>query len=189
MSEETTHSQQAAALLSALRFAADKHRKQRRKDLDATPYINHLIAVAELLARVGHVDEVTVLQAAILHDTLEDTETTARVLEETFGPRVCSLVQEVTDDRSLPARERKQRQVEHAPHLSAAAKQIKIADKSCNIAKITPKQPVGWELKRKAEYLDWGEKVVAGCRGCNARLEDFFEALLKEKRKELGIDG
>ena len=94
-------------LLAALRFAAEKHRSQRRKDSESTPYINHPIAVAELLARVGKVDNLELLQAAILHDTIEDTETTAQELDERFGERVRRLVEEVTDDKRLPKAERK----------------------------------------------------------------------------------
>src|SRR5947199_4835157 len=114
-----------AKLLAALNFAAQKHRAQRRKDSEATPYINHPIAVAELLARVGQVDDLSVLQAAILHDTVEDTQTTPEEIENQFGEAVRKLVAEVTDEKSLPKAERKRRQIEHAPQLSTAAKQIK----------------------------------------------------------------
>jgi (p)ppGpp synthase/HD superfamily hydrolase len=177
----------AAALLIALRFAARKHSRQRRKDSEATPYINHPIAVAEVLARGGGVADLATLQAAILHDTIEDTQTTPQELGEQFGQEVRLLVQEVTDDKGLPKQERKRLQIEHAPHLSAGAKQIKIADKICNVADITPTQPVDWPLQRKRDYLDWAERVVAGCRGCNPQLEQHFDAVLKEKRDTLGL--
>ncbi len=172
-----------SALLAALSFAADRHRNQHRKD-NPTPFINHPIAVAELLARVGRVTDVTTLQAALLHDVLEDTLTTAEELGKHFGPAVLALVQEVTDDKSLPSPQRKQRQIEHAPHLSPRAKQIKIADKISNIIDITT-QPVDWPLRRKREYLDWAEKVVAGCRGSNAPLEEHFDQILKTQRELL----
>ena len=183
----TTHKNNgsAAALFSALRFAAQKHSRQRRKDSDATPYINHPIAVAEVLARVGGVIHLPMLQAAILHDTIEDTQTTPQELGEHFGQEVRLLVQELTDDKSLPKQERKQLQIEHAPHLSVAAKQIKMADKICNLADITPTQPIDWSLQRKRDYLDWAERVVAGCRGCSPQLEQHFDAVLKEKRQTL----
>ena len=175
----------ATALLTVLRFAAQKHSRQRRKDSDATPYINHPIAVAEILARVGRVTDLAVLQAAILHDTIEDTETTPEEFGEQFGEEVRLLVQELTDDKRLPKQERKRLQIEHAPHLSAGGKQIKIADKICNVADITPTGPVGWPLERKRDYLDWAEKVVAGCRGCNPQLERRFDAVLNEARQLL----
>ncbi|MEI8372128.1 MAG: HD domain-containing protein [Planctomycetota bacterium] len=175
----------AASLLTALRFAAQKHSRQRRKDSDASPYINHPIAVAEVLARVGGVADSAILQAAILHDTIEDTQTTPQELDEQFGQEVRLLVQEVTDDKSLPKQERKRLQVEHAPHLSTGAKQIKMADKICNLGDITPMEPAEWPLQRKREYLDWAEKVIAGCRGCSPQLERHFDAVLNEKRRVL----
>ena len=175
----------AAKLLAAVLFAARKHRRQRRKDSERTPYINHPIAVAEALSRLGGIADLATLLAAILHDTLEDTETTTRELEEEFGREVCQLVQEVTDNMSLPDPERKRLQIVHAPHLSAAAQQIKVADKLCNLLDLTPDQPMGWTLERKLGYLDWAEKVVAGCHGCSRELEDHFNAILNEKRREL----
>jgi (p)ppGpp synthase/HD superfamily hydrolase len=183
----TTHTNNGAAavLLTALRFAAQKHSRQRRKDSDATPYINHPIAVAEVLARVGGITDLATLQAAILHDTIEDTQTTPQELDEHFGQVVRLLVEELTDDKSLPKQERKRLQVEHAPHLSGSARQIKMADKICNLADITPTQPVDWPLQRKRDYLDWAESVVAGCRGCNPELEQYFDAVLKEKSQTL----
>ena len=103
----------AKEILHAVHFAADKHRDQRRKGVEASPYINHPIQVAELIARVGDVDDVTVLIAAVLHDTVEDTETTFEELEEVFGPKVRDLVAEVTDDKSLPKAKRKKLQIKH----------------------------------------------------------------------------
>src|SRR5262249_47575352 len=88
-------------VLSAIGFSADKHRAQRRKDSGASPYINHPIEVAETLWRVGEVRKLDVIIAAILHDTLEDTDTTPGEIEDAFGAEVLSLVQEVSDDKSL----------------------------------------------------------------------------------------
>jgi len=172
-------------LLAALKFAAHKHSRQRRKDSEATPYINHLIEVAEVLSRIGGVTDLPTLQAAILHDTIEDTETSPQELENYFGKEVCLLVQEVTDDKSLPKQERKRLQVEHAPNLSTPAKLIKLGDKICNVSEITPTKPAEWLLQRKLEYLDWAEKVVSGCRGSNLDLEQHFDAVLKKSRESL----
>jgi guanosine-3',5'-bis(diphosphate) 3'-pyrophosphohydrolase len=167
-----------AELLRAVRFAAEKHRGQRRKGHDASPYINHPIAVAELLARVGGISDLTVLQAAILHDTIEDTETRRDELDREFGTNVRRLVEEVTDDKSLPKQERKRLQIEHAASLSASAKQIKLADKICNLMDITHSPPADWPLQRKKEYLEWARAVVNGCRGCNSLLEAEFDRVL-----------
>jgi GTP diphosphokinase / guanosine-3',5'-bis(diphosphate) 3'-diphosphatase len=168
-------------ILSALHFAAQKHAGQRRKDAAQTPYINHPIAIANLLAECG-VTEWDVLCAAILHDTLEDTETFVSELDSYFGVSVSTLVYEVTDDKSLPADERKLLQVEHAPNLSNGAKLIKIADKTCNVMDSSTLSPVGWTLGRKLAYNDWAMRVVNGCRGVNKQLEARFDAAFIVKR-------
>ena len=172
----------SAAILAALHFAAEKHRDQRRKGQCASPYINHPIEVAELLVRIGRVSDVALLQAAVLHDTVEDTETTFEELEQQFGADVRKLVEEVTDDKALPKEERKSRQVERAPHLSSGARQIKLADKTCNVRDLATKPPLDWPLERRLAYLDWSERVVAGCRGANEFLEREFRETLKEAR-------
>lgn len=172
-------------IFSALRFAADKHRSQLRKGEEVSPYINHPIEVAELLVRVGGVTDATLLQAAILHDTLEDTETTAQELDAAFGPAVRRLVEEVSDDQSLPQAERKRLQIEHGPGLSTAARQIKIADKICNVRDVTSKPPQNWPMERRREYLAWAERVVAACWGVNPRLENEFDETLTRGKTRL----
>jgi (p)ppGpp synthase/HD superfamily hydrolase len=176
----------AADLLAAAHFAARKHKDQRRSDPEATPYINHPLAVAELLSRVGGVTDLATLQAALLHDTIEDTNTTAEEIEAAFGKEVRCLVAEVTDDKSLPKAERKRLQIEHAPTLSPGGRVIKLADKICNAADLTPTIPVGWTSQKKLEYLDWAEKVVARIRGSSPALETRFDELLAEKRRLFG---
>lgn len=174
-----------AALLTALHFAADKHRDQRRKNREASPYINHPIEVVEILGRVGGVTDLPTLQAAILHDTIEDTQTTGEELESRFGTEVRRLVEEVSDDQHLPKAERKRLQIEHAPHLSPKAKLIKIADKISNVRDVTHSPPAHWPHRRRCEYLDWAEKVVAGLRGSNPAVDALFDDTLKEGRRLL----
>lgn len=175
-------------LLGALRFAARKHRDQRRKDPSASPYINHPIDVSELLVRVGGIEDLDVLLGAILHDTIEDTETTAEELGHEFGQTVRRLVEEVTDDKSLPKQKRKDLQVLHAQRLSEGAKQIKIADKICNVRDITNSPPTGWSPERRAEYLIWSRRVVEGCRGASAALAAEFDAELATGEARLRSD-
>ena len=165
-----------AMLIGALEFAADKHRNQRRKDAEASPYINHPIMLAKILAIEGGVEEGTVLCAALLHDTIEDTETTYEELAEQFGREIADVVREVTDDKSLPKAERKQLQIEHAPHLSRAAKLVKLADKIANLRDVADHPPSQWPLERRREYFDWAKRVVDGLRGTHARLEAAFDA-------------
>ena len=185
MYSSNTARETSSSLLAALSFAAKRHSQQRRKDLAATPYINHPIAVAEVLSRIGGITDLRTLQAAILHDTIEDTETSPQELEDYFGREVRLIVQALTDDKSLPKQERQRLQVEHAPNLSTPAKLIKLGDKICNVSEITATQPAEWRLQRKLEYLDWAGKVVSGCRGCNLGLEEHFDAVLKKSRETL----
>jgi len=167
-------------LFDALHFAADQHRDQRRKDVGATPYINHCIALAELLVRVGQVDDPVVLAAAILHDTVEDTKTTFEQLDARYGLEITSVVREVTDDKTLPKEVRKQLQVEHAAHASTRAKLVKLADKICNVEDVITAPPSDWSIARRREYLTWSAAVVNGCRGTNAALEARFDVLVAE---------
>ena len=163
-------------LIDALAFAADKHRNQRRKDAEASPYINHPIALARVLCVEAGIDERLPLLAALLHDTVEDTETTEAELVARFGPEVAAVVMEVTDDNSLPKARRKQLQVEHAPHLSRAAKLVKLADKICNLRDVATHPPAKWPIERRREYFDWARRVIDGLRGVHAPLEELFDA-------------
>jgi guanosine-3',5'-bis(diphosphate) 3'-pyrophosphohydrolase len=163
-------------LLEALAFAARKHRDQRRKDVDTSPYINHPIALAEVLAAEGRVADVEVLAAALLHDTLEDTRTTAEELQAAFGERVVGIVEEVTDNKQLRKSTRKRQQIEHARHMSREAKLVKIADKICNLRDAAERPPKGWSLARRREYFDWAKQVVDRMRGASPRLAAAFDA-------------
>jgi guanosine-3',5'-bis(diphosphate) 3'-pyrophosphohydrolase len=177
------------AIFDALRFAAVRHSRQRRKDVDGTPYINHPIAVVDTLWRVGGLRHVPTLVAGILHDTVEDTDTTPQELRCRFGEEVAAIVLEVTDDKVLPKAERKRLQVERAPRGSVPAKCVKLADKICNLRDVTHAPPPNWSLERRREYLDWAERVVAGLRGANRPLEELFDRLLREGREILETAG
>lgn len=174
-----------AKLLEAAYFSARKHRDQKRKGNDASPYINHPLEVANLLANVGKIEDYDVLIGAILHDTVEDTETTKEEITELFGATVCGYVLEVTDDKSLPKAERKQLQIEHAPHLSDGAKLIKLCDKISNIRDVMENPPDFWDDERRLQYVEWGRKVVAGLRGVNENLEKHFDELTEKAIEQI----
>jgi GTP diphosphokinase / guanosine-3',5'-bis(diphosphate) 3'-diphosphatase len=145
-------------LLSAVSFAAIKHRDQRRKDALASPYINHPIALANVLANEAGVDDERVLIAAILHDTVEDTETTEQELIREFGQEIAAIVMEVTDDKALAKAERKRLQVEHAATISRRAKLVKLADKICNLRDIASSPPTDWsEVSQEAGLFRLGK--------------------------------
>jgi GTP diphosphokinase / guanosine-3',5'-bis(diphosphate) 3'-diphosphatase len=163
----------------ALKFAAIKHRKQKRKDGE-TPYVNHPIELFDVLVNEGGVKDEDLLVAAILHDTVEDTDATPEELEAEFGAAVRGLVEEVTDDKSLSQEERKARQVEAAPHKSVKAKQIKLADKICNLRDMAKSPPVDWSRDRKSKYIEWSKQVVEGLRGANEALESVYDEAYQE---------
>ena len=167
--------------IKALSFAAEKHRKQRRKDAEASPYINHPIELANVLANEANVTDIDTLCAAVLHDTIEDTETTAEELKEVFGERIAAIVLDLTDDKSLPYEIRKERQVTHAPNCLPEAKLVKLADKICNLRNILSAPPVDWSNDRKTRYFKWAGQVVQGIRGSHSGLERIFDELLRER--------
>jgi GTP diphosphokinase / guanosine-3',5'-bis(diphosphate) 3'-diphosphatase len=186
MTEETADIESpAAAVLQfarALDFAARAHCDQRRKGARAEPYVNHLAEVALLTAEAcGGRDRAAVL-GALLHDTLEDTDTTHDELVAAFGPNVAAVVAQVTDDKNLSKAERKRRQIEHAPHVCPAAKLVKLADKISNVRSLTVSPPAGWPKSRVEEYIDWSCAVVEGLRGVSPELERRFDAAVKAAR-------
>lgn len=189
MPHRHANSSAAALLLAATHFAAQKHTAQRRRDSAKTPYINHPVAVAELLTRVGGVEDPITLAAALLHDTVEDTDTTPEEIDAVFGPEIGRVVAEVTDDKSLAKEERKRLQIEHAAELSHRARLIKLADKSCNVGDIGPDEPQGWSRERKLEYFDWCERVVARIRGTHAGLEEHFLKVVEAQRRRVSEAG
>jgi guanosine-3',5'-bis(diphosphate) 3'-pyrophosphohydrolase len=168
-----------ALLLKAVAFAAEKHRHQKRKDVAASPYINHPIALANLLVQHG-VGDIVVLCAAMLHDTIEDTKTTAEELRREFGNEIAEVVLEVTDDKTILKEERKRLQIVHAGGLSARAKLVKLADKTCNLRDMVASPPAGWPLQRKLEYFEWAKAVVDELRGAHARFEALFDSAYRE---------
>ncbi len=185
---QTRQESTAALLFRALDFAARKHRDQRRKGAEASPYINHPIAVGKVLTTEGGITDPIVLAAAILHDTLEDTQTTESELRQAFGEDITRVVREVTDDKLLPKAERKRLQIEHAPQLSERAKLVKLADKICNVRDMKDNPPANWETLRRQAYFDWAAQVVAGLRGLNAQMERNFDQACREGRQAEDAD-
>jgi (p)ppGpp synthase/HD superfamily hydrolase len=169
-------------VMRAADFAARRHVGQRRKGVAGEPYVNHLLEVAALLAEATGGGDAMLLAAALLHDTLEDTDTEYEELAARFGPDIAALVAEVTDDKSLPKAERKRRQIESAPTASPRAKLLKIADKTSNVRALIVSPPTNWDLARVAEYIDWAEAVVARCRGQSAMLDRAFDAAATDAR-------
>ena len=162
-------------VLRAASFAAHKHRDQRRKDELASPYINHPLSLASILAETGAVTDALTLCAALLHDTIEDTETTEQEIADAFGVEIAKIVMEVTDDKRIDKAARKLAQIEHAGSISGRAKLVKLADKISNVRDIAFSPPASWSIDRKREYFDWAKAVVDQLRGINPTLEAAFD--------------
>lgn len=186
MNDEALTFDAAGLILTAVAFAARKHAGQRRKGAASSAYIRHPIRVAHALWDAGGVREPKILAAALLHDTLEDTDTAPEELAALFGPEVLAWVQAVSDDKSLPKAERKRLQIEHAPHISEPAKLIKLADKLDNVRELGADPPLDWPLARRMAYVDWADQVVSGLRGVNAALEAAYDDAAREARARLG---
>ncbi|NJM98968.1 MAG: bifunctional (p)ppGpp synthetase/guanosine-3',5'-bis(diphosphate) 3'-pyrophosphohydrolase [Phormidesmis sp. RL_2_1] len=173
-----------AQFLQALSFAAYKHRHQRRKDAAKTPYINHPIAVANILLNEADITDEAVLIAALLHDTVEDTDTTFDEIEQYFGRVIRNIVDEVSDDKSLPKAARKQAQIDHAAGLSDRAKLVKLADKIANLRDTRTSPPEDWPTARIDEYLEWGKAVIDQIRGTHGQLEGLFDRAYAQGKAE-----
>lgn len=171
-----------AQFLQALQFAAHKHRDQRRKGADKTPYINHPIAVANILLNEANITDESVLIAALLHDTVEDTDTTFEEIEARFGKTVRDIVSEVTDDKSLPKAARKQAQIDHASGLSDRAQLLKLADKTANLRDMATVPPADWPEKRIDDYFEWGKAVVDQIRDAHPQLKALFDEAYAHKK-------
>lgn len=179
-----------AALIDAIAFAAHAHRHQRRKGADATPYINHPLAVLRILAVEAGISDGDILCAAVLHDYLEDCcgdglPTTvaegAALIGERFGGTVQDYVLALTDDKTLPKHERKRLQVQQAASKPHGARLIKFADKIANLRDIADNPPVDWPLQRRQDYFDWAEQVIAPMRGSHSGLQALFDQQLKRR--------
>jgi (p)ppGpp synthase/HD superfamily hydrolase len=176
----TTHEESIPAapvqrILAAAKFAAEKHAAQKRKGAAAEPYVNHLIEVAQLIASSSEQLDANLVMAGFLHDTIEDTGTTAEELEQAFGSDIAALVVELTDDKSLPKEVRKELQVEEAPHKSVRAQVIKLADKISNLRSLLTSPPSNWNMQRKREYFAWAQRVVNALSAPNPILKAEFD--------------
>ncbi len=169
----------------AAEFAAQRHNGKARKARPDEPYVNHLAEVANILAEVTDGADAELVAAGWLHDTVEDELATPAELMAEFGDRIASLVDEVTDDMSLPQAQRRQKQIVDAPHKSPGAKLIKIADKISNIRARIRTDPSADQRNDLAAYAMWAEDVVAGCRGVNLKLDAKFDDAVKAANNAL----
>jgi GTP diphosphokinase / guanosine-3',5'-bis(diphosphate) 3'-diphosphatase len=186
MAEMDSAANDLGRVIEAAAFAADRHRMQRRKDAEASPYINHPLALARILSREGGIGDADILCAALLHDTVEDTGTTLEELAGKFGAAIASIVAEVTNDAGLSKAEQKRAQVANAASKSRGAKLVKLADKIANLRDIAATPPADWDAARRAEYYRWSRDVVAGLRGVSPALEQAFDEAYERGLERIG---
>jgi HD domain-containing protein len=178
-------------LTKALAFAAEAHRNHRRKGASQEPYINHLIEVLDLVASVEGGD-MDVLIAALLHDVLEDTQTGYEELAAAFGERVACIVQENSDDMTLPKPERRRARLASIGKKSRDARLVKFADIISNLRATAVSPPAGWSNDRRLGYLESCRDLVDAGRGSNAEIERIFDDTAKAVEQTIrteGVDG
>jgi (p)ppGpp synthase/HD superfamily hydrolase len=175
----------ASRIVNAAQTAARWHAKQRRKGSARVPYINHLLEVATLVDNATDSKDPDLVVAALLHDAIEDQGVTRAAIAQQFGEDVATLVEEVSDDKSLPQEVRKRLQIEHAPKKSRRAKILKLADKISNVTDIGNDPPPDWSVERQRQYVQWGRDVVAGLRGASPELERQFQDAAAEADRHI----
>ena len=173
----------AKDLMKAVDFAARKHKDQRREDRLETPFINHPIGVANILTHEAGIEDLAVLQTALLHDTVEDTETTFEEIEDNFGREVRDIVFEVTDDMELHYKERKRLQIVNGSTLMYKSKLVRLADKLYNLRDLHVVPPVTWSDERIQENFQWAAQVIGQMKGT----DEVLEAKLAEELAKRGV--
>ncbi len=166
-------------LCEATKFASEKHRLQIRKNSRNTPYYSHPSHVALILQHVG-VNDLNVVIAGLLHDTIEDTNTTFEELASVFGKDIADIVVECTDDKKLDPVERKKLQIIHANTVSTNAKLVKLADKYSNLSDLLISPPSDWSKNRINGYWQWSFAVVSKLKLVNEKFDELFEKLFKD---------
>ena len=136
--------------LDALDYAIRRHGDQLRKD-GRRLFVTHPVAVAEELRAAGVTDQAA-LEAALLHDVLEDTSVKYDELADRFGDDVAALVVELSDDVRLPRAKRRAAALAKAATLSPTARAVKLADLAANLADLHRAPPSGWDAARLASF-------------------------------------
>jgi len=162
-------------VLKAYEYASIKHINDFRAD-GVTPYIKHPMDVA-LMVDCAPMATVDMVAAAILHDVVEDTDTTIDDIELSFGKVIASYVKELTYPANLP--DRREHIIDSVKFLSEGAKLIKLADITCNLCDLSES---GWSDKKKKTYMEYLRRMRLALVGTDALTEEMFD-LTYEKVK------
>ncbi len=161
----------------AIIFATLKHQNQKRKG-SGVPYIVHPMEVMQILSAENLPEEIII--AGILHDTLEDTDTTPQEIEQKFGKAVLDIVLTESEDKSKTWRERKQHTIDCLQKDTMATKLVCCADKLSNIKSMyADLQAIGeklWErFNAPKENIRWYYESIV-----NALTELEYYKMYKE---------
>ncbi|HYE99500.1 MAG TPA: HD domain-containing protein [Planctomycetota bacterium] len=140
-----------ADVAEALRYATEQHEGQLRKD-GRTPYIEHPKAVMAIVRDEFGVDDPDVLAAALLHDTIEDTNADYDDIRDRFGKRVADWVAVLTKDNRLPDARREREYFRGLAKAPLQARLCKIADSTHNL-RDSAKASMRTKAKQKARKL------------------------------------
>ncbi|MEM6972789.1 MAG: HD domain-containing protein [Pseudomonadota bacterium] len=166
-----------ARLMQAAALAARAHDGQRRKGPAGAPYAVHVFDVARLVAM--HTDaSADAVIAAVLHDTVEDSDTTLDEIQAAFGPAVARIVAGLTDDAAtsaLPLAERKARQAQKIAAAPPETRLVKLADQTANLTDL-PASGDGWSVGRCRLYIAGARAVAEACLGLSSALDAAFDA-------------
>ena len=143
-------------------IAREAHKNQVRKT-DGSPYINHPLAVADILKSYDF-NEV-VISAAITHDVLEDTDTSESKLRSLLGDEVVDIVVAVSEDKELPWEERKEKYTSRIAEANDETKAVSVADKIHNAQSLIASHkidgPKVWKVfNRDKEKKIWFERLL-----------------------------
>ncbi len=176
MSAEKEYTMSDSMILhKAIEFAARKHKDQKRKGSD-TPYIVHPVEVMLFLSECGCSTDT--LAAGVLHDTLEDTETTLEELISEFGEHIAALVASESEDKGKSWQERKQHTVDKLATASEDTKMICLADKLSNLQSMVYDYPIVGEslwsrFSADKERIEWYYRsIINGTVGMKTVLRD-----------------
>lgn len=163
-------------------FAERAHAGQYRKGKPGAPripYIEHPRAVARILHDEAGIVSHIALQAALLHDTIEDTGVTHADLAREFGREVADVVVELTNDPSVPREGKTAAQIDKARKMSPIAAAVKMADKTANLRDLL-NSPPDWEDMRRLQYFHDANSVVGAMRNRHPVLQEMFDKIYQE---------
>ena len=160
-------------LADAINFAFKAHNGQTRKG-SSEAYIMHPLRVMSSLIELG-ITDTNILCASVLHDTLEDCDVSVDDLKVNFGERICSIVKNLTDDKTLPRNERKSKTRDKITHASSNVKLIKAADRFDNL---NGEFPSFWTTEKKLQYLKESKLLIEALS--KNLYDDIYSAFVRQ---------